>query len=274
MAVRSFLSALLTLVAMAAAVLAVPSLWLDLRIVDQQGFVSMVAPMAENPEVQEYLADEIAAQATARTDIPIAAPLVRPLAEKYTESEQFRLDFADVAGQQHAFLFTEPAPGTDPSVMQLDISGMINRALGLAGTPNAITEPVVVDLTTGASGLEAGSYARAGEQITLLARVSAAVAVIAGLAALVFARRRSTVLAWLGLGVVIAGASTWLIGLFFADRAKQEVAGAESSGRKVAGLIIDGMYDDLTRVAVVVGGAGVAMFVVGVLARLLTAGRR
>ena len=100
MAVRSFLSALLTLVAMAAAVLAVPSLWLDLRIVDQQGFVSMVAPMAENPEVQEYLADEIAAQATARTDIPIAAPLVRPLAEKYTESEQFRLDFADVAGQQ------------------------------------------------------------------------------------------------------------------------------------------------------------------------------
>lgn len=274
MAVRSFLSALLTLVAMAAAVLAVPSLWLDLRIVDQQGFVSMVAPMAENPEVQEYLADEIAAQATARTDIPIAAPLVRPLAEKYTESEQFRLDFADVAGQQHAFLFTEPAPGTDPSVMQLDISGMINRALGLAGTPNAITEPVVVDLTTGASGLEAGSYARAGEQISLLARVSAAVAVIAGLAALVFARRRSTVLAWLGLGVVIAGASTWLIGLFFADRAKQEVADAESSGRKVAGLIIDGMYDDLTRVAVVVGGAGVAMFVVGVLARLLTAGRR
>lgn len=274
MAVRSILSALLTLVAMAAAVLAVPSLWLDLRIVDQQGFVSMVAPMAENPEVQEYLADEIAAQATARTDIPIAAPLVRPLAEKYTESEQFRLDFADVAGQQHAFLFTEPAPGTDPSVMQLDISGMINRALGLAGTPNAITEPVVVDLTTGASGLEAGSYARAGEQITLLARVSAAVAVIAGLAALVFARRRSTVLAWLGLGVVIAGASTWLIGLFFADRAKQEVADAESSGRKVAGLIIDGMYDDLTRVAVVVGGAGVAMFVVGVLARLLTAGRR
>ncbi len=274
MAVRSFLSALLTLVAMAAAVLAVPSLWLDLRIVDQQGFVSMVAPMAENPEVQEYLADEIAAQATARTDIPIAAPLVRPLAEKYTESEQFRLDFADVAGQQHAFLFTEPAPGTDPSVMQLDISGMINRALGLAGTSNAITEPVVVDLTTGASGLEAGSYARAGEQISLLARASAAVAVIAGLAALVFARRRSTVFAWLGLGVVIAGASTWLIGLFFADRAKQEVADAESSGRKVAGLIIDGMYDDLTRVAVVVGGAGVAMFVVGVLARLLTAGRR
>lgn len=274
MAVRSFLSALLTLVAMAAAVLAVPSLWLDLRIVDQQGFVSMVAPMAENPEVQEYLADEIAAQATARTDIPIAAPLVRPLAEKYTESEQFRLDFADVAGQQHAFLFTEPAPGTDPSVMQLDISGMINRALGLAGTPNAITEPVVVDLTTGASGLEAGSYARAGEQISLLARVSATVAVIAGLAALVFARRRSTVLAWLGLGVVIAGASTWLIGLFFADRAKQEVADTESSGRKVAGLIIDGMYDDLTRVAVVVGGAGVAMFVVGVLARLITAGRR
>ncbi|MEO9326575.1 hypothetical protein [Gordonia aurantiaca] len=270
---RSFLSALLTLVAMAATVLAVPALWLDLRIVDQEGFVSTVAPMAENQDVKDYLADEIAAQAAARTDIPIAAPLVHPLAVKYTDSEQFRLDFADVVGQQHAYLFTEPAPGTDTSVMQLDITGMINRALGLTG-PNAISGPVVVELTNGASGLEAGRYAQVGEQISLLARGSAAVAVIAALAALLIAHRRSSVFAWLGLGVVIAGASTWAIGLFFADRAKQEVSGAESSGRKVAELIIDGIHDDLTRVAVVVGGVGVAMFVIGALGRVITAGRR
>ncbi len=58
-----------------------------------------------------------------------------PLAAGYTDSEQFRLDFADVVGQQHAWLFTEPAPGADTSVMQLDITAMINRALNLTGTP-------------------------------------------------------------------------------------------------------------------------------------------
>ena len=78
---------------------------------------------------------------------------------------------------------------------------------------------------------------------------------------------------WLGLGVVAAGVSTWAMGLFFADRAKQEGAGAESSGRQVAELIIDGAYDDVTRVALIVGGVGVAMFAVGVLGRLII-GRR
>ena len=218
MAVRSFLSALLTLVAIAATVLAVPSFWLDQRIVDQAGFVSTVAPMAENQEVKEYLADEIAAQATARTDLPIAGVLVRPLAGRYTESEQFRQDFADVVGQQHAFLFEEPAPGSDTSVMQLDITAMINRALNLSGG-NAIQGPVVVELTNGASGLEAGRYAEVGGQITLLAWGSAAVAVIAAVLALLVARRRGTVFAWLGLGVVAAGVSTWATGLFFAGTA-------------------------------------------------------
>ena len=86
MAVRSFLSALLTLVAIAATVLAVPSFWLDQRIVDQAGFVATVAPMAENQQVKDYLADEIAAQATARTDLPIAGVLVRPLAGRHSPS--------------------------------------------------------------------------------------------------------------------------------------------------------------------------------------------
>ena len=99
-AVRSFLSALLTLVAIAATVLAVPSFWLDQRIVDQAGFVSTVGPMAENQKVKDYLADEIAAQATARTDLPIAGALVRPLAGRYTESEQFQQDVADVVGHE------------------------------------------------------------------------------------------------------------------------------------------------------------------------------
>ncbi|AZZ79948.1 hypothetical protein QEN35_10835 [Gordonia alkanivorans] len=264
----------MTLVAMAATVLAVPALWLDLRIVDQDGFVSTVAPMAENQKVKDYLADEIAAQATARTDLPIAGALVRPLAATYTDSEQFRLDFADVVGQQHAWLFTQPAPGEDTSVMQLDITAMINRALNLTGTPNEISGPVVVDLTNGASGLEAGRYAEVGNQITMLARGAAAVAVIAGLLALLLAHRRSTVFAWLGLGAVAAGVASWVIGLFFADRAKQEVAGAESSGRQVAELIIDGAYSDLTQVALIVGGVGVAMVVVGLIGRVVFAGRR
>ncbi len=273
MAVRSFLSALLTLVAIAATILAVPSFWLDQRLVDREGFVSTVAPMAENQQVKDYLADEIAAQATARTDLPIAGVLVRPLAGRYTDSEQFRQDFADVVGQQHDFLFETPAPGTDTSVMQLDITDMINRALNLSGG-NRIQGPVVVELTNGASGLEAGRYAEVGDQITLLAWGSAAVAVLAALLALLVARRRGTVFAWLGLGVVAAGVSTWAMGLFFADRAKQEVSGAESSGRRVAELIIDGAYDDVTRVAVIVGGVGIAMFAVGILGRLIFAGRR
>ncbi|NED64550.1 hypothetical protein G3I15_26865, partial [Streptomyces sp. SID10244] len=78
---------------------------------------------------------------------------------------------------------------------------------------------------------------------------SLVVAVAASVLALLIARRRGTVLAWLGVGLIASAAFAWAVGIFFAERAKQEVDGTEDAGREVAGVIIDGTVADLHHLA-------------------------
>ena len=250
---------------MAAIVLALPSVWVQQRLVDPDGFVSTISPMADNEQVQDYLAQEIATQTAQQTGVSFTAGLIEPVARAYTHSAQFQSDFVDVVSQQHAWLFNEPAPGSDTSVMQLDITDMVNRVLAQVKLNYTVPGPIKVPLANGANGLEAGRYHHVGQQITRIAYASVIIAVIAGLLALLIARRRGTVLAFLGLGVVLAAVFAWAIALYFTDRAKQEVAAAQTSGRDATTVIIDATGTDLQHVALIAGAVGVGVIVVGII---------
>ncbi|MFW0783225.1 hypothetical protein AAFP35_01770 [Gordonia sp. CPCC 206044] len=266
---RTLSSGLLTLVAMAAIVLAFPSLWIKERIVDPEGFVATVSPMAQDPEVKDYLAGEVATQAESRIGIQGSADVVEPAVRAYMDSDQFEADFIDVVSQQHAWLFDPPPADENTTTMQLDIADMVNRVIAQTQFDVRVTGPILVPLNEGGSGLEAGRYHQVGQQIITLAFWSVAVAAAAGLLALLIARRRGTVLAWLGIGTIASAAFAWAVGVFFAHRAKQEVSGAEDAGRKVAEVIIDGTVADLHHAAYIVGAVGVGVVVVGVLFRMI-----
>ncbi|AZG46147.1 hypothetical protein [Gordonia insulae] len=266
---RTFLSAILTLVAMAAIVVAFPSLWVKERLVDPEGFVATVTPMAQDQRVKDYLAGEISSAAEQQVTIPGASAVIEPAVRAYTGTDQFEADFVDVVSQQHAWLFDPPPPGGDNTVMELDITDMVNRVIATTGISARVSGPIVVPLNRGGSGLEAGRYHEVGQQITALAYGSLVIAVAAGILALLIARRRGTVLAWLGIGVVASAVFAWAVGLFFAERAKQEVEGAENAGREVAELIIDGAVGDLHHLALIVGAVGVGVVIVGFGARVL-----
>lgn len=274
MGVRTFLSGLLTLIAMAAIVLAFPSLWVKERLVDSDGFVATITPMAQNEQVQDYLAGQIADGVAEETGIALTAPVVEPAARAYTHSDAFEADFVDVVSQQHAWLFDEPPAGSDTTTMQLDITDMVNRVIAQTGVDARVSGPILVPLTgSGGAGLEAGRYHEVGQQITAMAYASLLVAVAAGVLALVIARRRSTVLAWLGVGVVASAVFAWAVALFFADRAKDEVEAAEEGGREVSAVIIDSAATDLQDLSLIVGAVGVGVVILGVVGRV-TLGRR
>ena len=59
---RSFVSGLLTLIAVVASVVAVPGMWIAERLVDEDGFISVVTPMASDDNVKTFLADQITDQ--------------------------------------------------------------------------------------------------------------------------------------------------------------------------------------------------------------------
>ncbi|GAA1482253.1 hypothetical protein GCM10009624_26930 [Gordonia sinesedis] len=262
------LSALLTVVAMAAIVIAVPSLWVKERLVDTEGFISMVGPLADDQRVKDYLADQITAEVTSRVAIPGAEGVVAPIARGYTDSPQFRADFADVVGQQHAWLFDDPAsnPG---DTLQLDITDMVNRVIATTPVQATVPGPVTVPLSEGATGLDAGRYHGVGQQITLIAYVSVIVAVAASVLALLVARRRGTVLAWLGIGGLLAAAAAWATSIYIASLAGDEIANAQDGGKTVAQLAIDTAEQQLQQVAGITAIAGAVVLVAGIVLRLI-----
>ncbi|GAB17547.1 hypothetical protein GOEFS_035_00790 [Gordonia effusa NBRC 100432] len=265
---RSFVSGLAALVAIAAIIVALPSLWIKERVIDPEGFSSTAATMAANPQVQSYMADEIVHQVGNRSNGLVPSAIAKPIASAYTSSPQFRADFVDIAGQEHAWLFNEATPDQQGKAMELDLTDMVNRVVASTGVQVTIPGPITVPITRGAGdGLEAGRYHHVSQQITRIAYTSVVVAIVAALLALLIARRRGTVLAWLGAGAVVSAAVSWGLATLLAHRAKQEVSATDGGARQVAEITIDGVVDNLTQVALVVGGVGLAVVVVGVIAR-------
>ena len=89
---------------------------------------------------------------------------------------------------------------------------------------------------------------------------SLVVAVIAGLGALVVARRRGLVIAAIGFGVIVGGVLTWLMGDFAQRRARDEISGADGSAREVAELIVDKVVDGMQNVGLIAAVAGVVVW--------------
>ncbi|WP_207842328.1 hypothetical protein [Williamsia soli] len=272
---RSFLTALLCLVAIVGAAIAVPAFWVNEHVVDRDGFSETVAPLADNAKVQQLIADEIT------TQVGVAAPLVpsalvQPLADAYTRGSEFPKDFAEVMNQQHDWLFSEATPEDEGRVMSLDLTPMVNRVLSEQGLGAIQVEgPIEVPLSDSAqAGLEAGRYHQLGEQIGYIAFGVAIAAIVATLGALIFARRRGLVLLAVGFGVVIGGILTWLLGEWARRRAQDEVGGAEGSAREVADLMVDKVVDNMQNVGLIAVGAGVALAAIGLLISALLERRR
>ncbi|MBT0566978.1 hypothetical protein [Williamsia sp. CHRR-6] len=273
---RTFASLLATVVAIIAMWVAVPSLWMQYRVIDRDGFTSFVEPMARDQQVRTVIGDEIARQIAAQTDV-VPEAVIRPATLAYTRSDQFPADFADVLGQQHDFLFEPPRDAAARNdILELDLTAMVNRVVRQFGiTGVSVTGPIRIPLSeTRRSGLEAGRYHQAAQQITRLAYGSTALAVIAALAALALARRRALSLAALGAGAVIAGVCSYVVAWVLRDRAEAEFSGAVSSPRQVAQIIIEKTSDDLQNTALVVVVVGSALTVATVLVSALRIGFR
>ncbi|MGC4935007.1 hypothetical protein ACLQ3C_15135 [Gordonia sp. DT30] len=265
---RTFLSAVATLIAMAAIVVALSSMWVSERVVDEDGFVDVVAPLAHDADVQSFISDEITEQVSSRVSFPGAATLIKPVAKRYTQGPDFPGDFTDLVRQEHGWLF-DPAPAGAEQEMQLDITDMVKRALtnaDLPFTPSLGTTHIEVPMAQG-SGLAAGRYHKVGQQITWIAYGATALAVIAGLLALVVARRRGTVLAWLGVGALLAALAAWVAALAAPTIINHQFTD-HSSGNALTRAATDALANDLTWWAIIAAVAGAIVVVVGVIVRI------
>jgi hypothetical protein len=242
-AVRTFVSAIATLLGVLLAAVAVPAIWVDRSIVREDGFVALAAPLGRNTDFQQQLA-----RATVGTIDTSAVPgflheLVQPVLEnaagtltglpgypaawEETLHRSHRLSFPRAAGDMG------PGPESTPS-LTLDVAPLvalgvdeISSATGLPLSPPAQTLITVGRPEQREWTAQLAAYAPLGY---LLAAGSG----VAFLLALVVARRRWSVLTGAGLGGLLA-AGLWAL----AAQVGTGQARAAETGNEVANLFKD-----------------------------------
>ncbi|MCF8603321.1 hypothetical protein L5I01_08100 [Gordonia sp. HY442] len=270
---RSVASGLFTVIAMIAVIVAVPSMWVSQRVVSADGFTASAGDAARNPEVQDYFAQKVTASVEDQTSVPLAGALVKPLARDYTRSDGFVQDFQDIARQQHDWLFTAPGPDTDTHVMDVNVTPMVNRVIESASLPVPVTVDRPIYIGIDQHRLTAGSMESTGDLVTSTSWISMIVAIVAAALALLTANRRSTVLAWLGVGVLLAAAGAYAIAQYIRSLAGDKAADTDEAARRTVEVVADGISSDLVAVSLVVGAAGALVVVAGLILRGV-AGRR
>lgn len=237
---RTFVSAAAVLIGLLMAAVAVPAIWVDRNIVQEDGFVALAAPLGQDPVFQRRLATAAVGSLGGADRIPEAvAELARPILDKAAQNltgmPGYPGAWAETLRRSHRLTFANP--GTLPpeaagaTALTLDVAplvGLVAKEVSDAtNLPLAAPEQVLIHIGQ-------SNQRQAVERVAAYAPMGYAVAIGAGIAfllALVAARRRWTVLAGTGAGaLVLAGA--WKLA---ADAGGGALAGT-SSGNEMADI--------------------------------------
>jgi hypothetical protein len=237
---RSFLAALAVILGLLLSAVAVPAIWVDRNIVQEDGFVALAAPLGKNPDFQKRLATAAVNSIDTGGTIPAqVAQLVRPVLESAATSltglPEYPAAWEETLRKSHRLNFVDPAslpPGTDSGTsLTLDVAPLVALAA------KQISRQVGVHLDApGQTLVSIGqtSQRQLTERVTAYSPLGYSVAFGAGVAfllALVTARRRWKVLAGIGVGALLL-AGVWTL----ATRWASDAVVGTASGNGMADL--------------------------------------
>lgn len=215
---RTFVSAVALVLGVLLSALAVPAIWLERNVVQEDGFVALAAPLGRDAEFQQRLA--AAAVGTIDTSaIPAAlAGLVRPVLEaaagSLTGLPGYPAAWEETLRRSHRLSFagpTSPAESVSPSSLTLDVAPLV----ALATTELSRTTGFPLDAPKQTLvNVGAPNQRQLIDRVAAFAPLGYSLAIGAAIAfalALVTARRRWTVVLAMGLAALVL-AGLWTAG--------------------------------------------------------------
>ncbi|OMH23060.1 hypothetical protein BKD30_14385 [Tersicoccus phoenicis] len=235
--VRTVLSVLLGLVAVVLLLGGVTATAVQRTVVDPDGFTALTTPLSADPGVRDRLASTAAAEVTNRLSLPgalrdAAAGLIDKAAVALTEDPGFPGAWERSMRRSHDLSLSSLTDPARTDVLQADIQPLVkllaDQAAGAFGVPLGGSvvgsDPVVLDVGAPGQARLAGIVVRATGYAPAALVGAAVVAVLA----LLLAHRRTTTLAWLGVGVLFGTGLLVLAGVM--------VRGAVASGANAPAL--------------------------------------
>lgn len=277
---RTLFSAFAGIAAVVLFCVAVPALWLDQHVVQEEGFIELAAPLGSDPQFQSQLVDATADTVIADADFaPGLAELVRPLvegaAESLTDHPEYQEAWNETLRLSHELTFTteaQPPEAQGGGAITLDIAPLVTLVTEDAAQAIGTDIPVPPQVLVGIGQSDQGQAIQFIENYAGLAVPFAAASGLAFVLAIAIARRRSTTLLLIGFGVALS-AGLWKLGTEFAVRQ----VSASSDENALAGLFKD--YFVSTAEAsfnawIIAGaGAGIIMMLLGLIARIFAGSR-
>ncbi|QDG67726.1 MULTISPECIES: hypothetical protein [unclassified Pseudarthrobacter] len=278
---RTFVSAIAVVVGVLLSALAVPAIWLDRNVVQEDGFVALAAPLGQDAEFQQRLAAAAVGTIDAGAIPDALAGLVTPVLEaaagSLTALPGYPAAWEETLRKSHRLSFAAPASAPaepdSPSSLTLDVAPLVALATEelarTTGLPLTAPEQTLVNVGEPEQRQmveRASAYAPLGYSLAIGAGIAFALA-------LVSARRRWTVILAVGLGA-LALAGLWAAG---SQVARDAVVGTAS------GNGLSDMFKDAFVAAASssfqswVGGAaitGAVLVAAAVVIRIASPGRR
>ncbi|MGE0220043.1 hypothetical protein [Mycolicibacterium sp.] len=255
---------------------AVPALWTQMTVVDEDGYAALAASAATDPRLQDAMAGELTTQLVALgadSGYQLNPQLTRQVADSYTRNAGFPGQFGQANRIAHRWMFTGAVPtGNSTDQWLIDVAPMLSdpsfrATLGSLDlqVPPTLTVPITVD----APELQPGKLrwlATWGPWASIGAAVLTGVFALLTLAA---ARSKGKGLTALGVSALLVGAAGWAgieVGRRFVDDALNRTSG---DIRTVAEVMVGHAEDSLHLWLTATLLAGVALVVFGVLVAVL-----
>ena len=129
---RTFVSAVAVLIGLVLAAVAVPAMWVDRNLVQQDGFVAFTAPLGKDPVFQERLA-AAAVGSLGTEQIPEAlsgvTPVLESAARSLTGMPGYPEAWTETLRKSHRLNFADPRPRpprpTAPRPLTLDLAPLV-----------------------------------------------------------------------------------------------------------------------------------------------------
>ncbi|OMC00478.1 hypothetical protein A5733_04010 [Mycobacterium sp. NS-7484] len=260
---------------------AVPSVWLQKNIIDQDGYSAFAADAATDPQLQRAVAGELTTQVqtlAAQSGSGVDARRIGAVASAYTAGSDFPRQFALANQVAHTWMFTDRLSRNENGNWVVDLAPMLSdpsfhdtlNGFGIE-VPQTLTVPIA---SAAPESLRPGilrPLAVWGPWISVGATVLTGVFALLTLAA---ARARGKTLAALGISALLVGAGGWA-GLEVGRRYLNQALNHTSGGiRQIADAMVGHAIDSLHQWLNLTLAAGGGLVVFGIIVALLGGLRR
>lgn len=275
-------SAFFVLFALVLGVVALPSAWLAANVVAEDGFVQLAAPLADDAEFTGKLAGALAEEAAASVEVPPGAadavePIVRDVAQGITQLPDFDRAWQDTLRRSHTLTFGGQeqlnADAGGSAVFTLDVAPLVGLVTAELGGQLGVDVPAPEQTLVTFGGADQFDVVERAEAAAGLWPALALAAGVGAVLALVLARRRSTTLALLGLGILLAGAALW-VGAGFAPGLVDKVGDENTVADVFRDALAERAAAGFQEWCLAALAAGILLTVAGIVGRLLSGSRR